>query len=117
MNWLLETLPVSVVGEGVQQELPELDVGAVVSGPVRASAVVAVDEHLALLVLAENDPLFLGHRDVDGGGSASRGQNVQRLFFDGTLEFGAGHGRSRRNGCHARLTKEGEVGPETKFVR
>jgi hypothetical protein len=54
------------IGENVEEEPPELHAAAVVAGPVRVGAVVAVEQHLRLLVLAENDALLLrGFRDPE----------------------------------------------------
>ena len=47
--------PVLEICEYIQKKLPELNVVAVVSGPVNVGRVVAVDQHLALFIFAKND--------------------------------------------------------------
>ena len=74
----------SIISEYVEKELPKLNVASVVPRPMYVRGIIAVNEHFAFLVFAQNDSLFLRHRDTTetryGGRGPGSGSHVVSLF-------------------------------------
>ena len=105
-----EVVPVLAVGEDVQKELPELDVVAVVAGPVNVGRVVAVEQHLGLLVLAQDHSLLLGR--LRNAGIKVVGSQPLLSDLGRIRKQNRTRSRNRRHGGHSGSPEKVEMRPE-----